>query len=964
MSKESFQIPPRPPSQSGGSSRVATRSSTRAAKSVQEFSQDKVPLAQQGDAKSEHSAESKSSSLEAAGRPRVQTSAITNFLDPPARRIKSVSAASSHAGTDSRSKQDAGPSTSPSQKVLSPAESKQEIQGGLRASTSARQDARIERLKNFVVNRDNLTPQQLAALGEVFTKASIQMGAGSKISSHGTELTEQALVKHTAQFSDSPPPDNRTRVSELSTPQEEQFKSAREITSMPTPAMDKLNLNPTYQSGEKDGRVVATFHPNMLTADYIASEKARVDNLIHHFNVQQAPRLQVPTQAKYESLGALFDHMQAQTSGNSMDTHHGPSQPRRFNPSNQYPSDNYLHPLTRAPQPQENVYQMGPASHELLPNAPAAAPVAMPSAPLDSKELNKAKAPPFDPVLSMIWYENFLRGWQSLNFMYKKQLENNIPGQYNLIASSLKTDAAQHFMFSHRDEIIGFCQDPDTARHFLYSTDGALDARSSGNQFAKLSNMSDIPHVPILQETPVYNHATYTGLPMHLQNAVRLSSTAKEPTPAKYSLIWAFVIVVEKYCCVPTLDEMRVWETAMFMGMSNILSQVSYEETPNQFLNRVNSTFSAYKRYDHGLRFQTVSKRDSLEVYLMGIPQGYRKEVEKELARAGVDHLTKTEQLLLVANAVTNLYSYDRGNDRNARPAEARQPRVQNTPDPQHYRHPQVTPNGAQLPMNPSGPYDPRYPVNQHAYHDERRFDRYPSHQYGHDECNSSYDDAGYNNTQFAVAGAVVPLEFPGSMRPEHERHLQGRGRGQQYPQDRPQGAPRYDSGRGRGSQQNPQQRGTNWEPMHDRPPYNGAGHSQQHTPRGGGPQQGQTPKPRLCTYCRDIEGIDANHYTGDCTHKEQVKRLMFDLTQARHGGPTQAQAPPPGAPPPPLPRNAGATSISSLKKTPFEPHALTTFVEVSEVSKPNKMLHISPDAVSVSANKGLNNPSGLNPVN
>lgn len=92
--------------------------------------------------------------------------------------------------------------------------------------------------------------------------------------------------------------------------------------------MDMLKVNPTYRSGENAGRLVANIYPGMLTAEYIAAEKGKIDNLIYQYNVQNAPRPQVPTKTKYESLDSMFEHIQlynqAQPSGRNMDPRMGP----------------------------------------------------------------------------------------------------------------------------------------------------------------------------------------------------------------------------------------------------------------------------------------------------------------------------------------------------------------------------------------------------------------------------------------------------------------------------------------------------------------------------------------------------------------------------------------------------------------------------------------------------------------
>ena len=296
--------------------------------------------------------------------------------------------------------------------------------------------------------------------------------------------------------------------------------------------------------------------------------------------------------------------------------------------------------------------------------------VPMSQSALSAIKIEQRSLPKFQPNEGLVPFLKYFRRWTAVFQLYSHLLCGNTPLQHQLLMTSLAESAqAMQFINAHMDEIIDLCEDP-LAAPLLRTAAQNQTAVASARAFSTLERvlkMNAMGQGHLLAQhrqvppAPSASRRTETSLPLHTAGAIQELFGPPENVPEvneKFALIWAWMVVVEKYCCKPQPHELKVWEHNMQMGVSNIFDTVPATETPTEFLHRIIDTYEAYNKFAKA-QIDQIVKHGPVDVYCNGIPSELKEDAKNALKKIGVDRSTTTQQLYAVGEAVQKAFEYN-----------------------------------------------------------------------------------------------------------------------------------------------------------------------------------------------------------------------------------------------------------------------------------------------------------------
>ena len=474
----------------------------------------------------------------------------------------------------------------------------------------------------------------------------VEEGSGSiRSGTTNSRLTTQSLALHTMRAPSQLGSVHSERVSTRLP--SGTFMTAHEGSLLTTPGVQQQFYHPQL------GRVIHPVSVSEATTPRLPTARGMTrEELLMYENrsFEQSP----PTQSQVQSAQAHYLDKQPYIIGAALQPageallrslQGQPPPPPRAPPAQQLPSQ----------RPQSAPHQ-GPSmtsSHQRTAPSPAPA--------LDAnlqQAVTKISAPEFHPHEGMVNHLQYVGKWRTLFHTYNHVLANNTILQFHLLLGSCTTPPAEQFLASHVEEIIALCADP-VAGQLLRSLAVKGSAQSIGEHFMHLSSLINGGQVSPL-DAPLQDTASSLpefNLPKDVVDAAKAAYAEAGLSRMRVHLIWAWMTICEKYLCVPTKDEFKVWEHGLIMGKSSVFGNVMASETPVYFLNRVLAVHKQFTRHA-AAKFAQATKLDPLHVFINGLPKELQFAARKALMDAGVDRTSPERLILAVAEMVRNHHAF------------------------------------------------------------------------------------------------------------------------------------------------------------------------------------------------------------------------------------------------------------------------------------------------------------------
>ena len=500
--------------------------------------------------------------------------------------------------------------------------------------------------------------------------------------------------------------------------------------------------------------------------------------------------------------------------------------------------------------------------------------------------------PKFTPHEGLVPFLKYNRKWQATYQLWAQHLICNTPLQHQLLMTTLDAPQARQFLVTHMEEIIGLCMDP-LAGPLLRTVAGNQTAVSAARMFSDLERVHlAAGHMDLrfsearrpAAAATINTVQTSPSLPAHMVGAIQQTFDPQVNQPQvdeKFALIWAWMVVVEKYCCKPQPQELMVWETGMKMGESNVFDTVPPTETPAEFLQRIIDTYDAYSKFAKAQFDQSV-KRGPVDIFIAGLPEELKEDGVRALKEIGVDRSTTGQQLFAVGDRVSKAHEYNT--------YEKGKRAVREGGDKEGTKGGDSRTKSVPTPAPNTTPEDPKQ---------ARPFSKYPWKTRA--AAAALLASMGYPVTSVedapppdAVSAAGQALQYPASMHPRGNGGRPGQQTGTKPdPKAGQPAAPQASTPAGAG---------------------NGRGQGNESGPPGGG-------KPKTCMFCQELGLQTTDHLSWQCVHKEHaLQGLRAAKAEGKLKQPsrpaTVAQAPAPA--PAPAARSTVAPAASTLGAHPI----------------------------------------------
>ena len=160
------------------------------------------------------------------------------------------------------------------------------------------------------------------------------------------------------------------------------------------------------------------------------------------------------------------------------------------------------------------------------------------------------------------------------------------------------------------------------------------------------------------------------------------------PVDDTFSPIDAFVGVARHYLAIPTPSEVRLW-TALEMGKGNVLDpEISPEEDPASFFQRVVHVASRFENSAPEIFKQIHGQQPTLLIFMRGLPEHLRLSAEARLGTLRTQSTKTSTQARKILKSVMASWENASMNLPSESPQFSRADMKAFAPDPSQYQHP------------------------------------------------------------------------------------------------------------------------------------------------------------------------------------------------------------------------------------------------------------------------------------
>jgi hypothetical protein len=261
---------------------------------------------------------------------------------------------------------------------------------------------------------------------------------------------------------------------------------------------------------------------------------------------------------------------------------------------------------------------------------------------LDAKLL-----PKFQPIQGLAAFTTFRSGHVSYWSTNAHKFGDHVKQQVSVIFNSADA-AGQAFLKEHEEPLSKMC--PAAAPHLkiILSTVGGL------------SQLVDVYGKPtmasqLLAVTKALDREDATD--PALMGPVRL--TAPWP-PGPLPFPDAFLLVAERFLCIPAPSELGIWQRGLKQGEVNTINKtVPKDEDPRSFAKRTADMFDLFSKYaQNEFADDSGCTKSLLQVFRDGLHDRLQPSVDSELMRIGVLHTSPAVQLGRATKAAQCAHEY------------------------------------------------------------------------------------------------------------------------------------------------------------------------------------------------------------------------------------------------------------------------------------------------------------------